>query len=145
MRIVVDASVSLKWVFDDEEHVEEAVALRDSAVFERSFEMFAPSLWVYEVANGLLVAVRRGRILMDVSEEALRHLLALGVRVADPEPADVYRCAFRYRISAYDAAYLALAEELDAVLFTGDGRFYTAVRELVPRVRWIGEFGKGKP
>ena len=32
-RVVVDASVSLKWALDDEEHVEQAVALRDAAIF----------------------------------------------------------------------------------------------------------------
>ncbi|ACX51410.1 PilT protein domain protein [Ammonifex degensii KC4] len=141
MRVVVDASVSLKWALDDEEHVEEAVALRDSAVFERRFEMFAPSLWVYEVANGLLVAVRRGRITLEAGEKALRYFLALGVHLADPEPVDIYRCAARYMISVYDAAYLALAEQLDAVLFTGDERLYAAVQKSVPRVKWIGEFG----
>ncbi len=61
-RAVVDASVSLKWALDDEDQVAQAVALRDAAVFERRFEMLAPSLWVYEVVNGVVVAVRRGRI-----------------------------------------------------------------------------------
>jgi hypothetical protein len=32
-RVVVDASVSLKWALNDEEYVEQAVALRDAAIF----------------------------------------------------------------------------------------------------------------
>jgi len=66
-RVVVDASVSLKWALNDEEYVEQAVALRDAAIFERRFQMFAPSLWLYEIVNGLRVAVRRGRIYRDRS------------------------------------------------------------------------------
>ncbi|GBD10243.1 tRNA(fMet)-specific endonuclease VapC [Candidatus Thermoflexus japonica] len=137
--VIVDASVSLKWALNDEEHGAQAVALRDAAVREHRFEMLAPSLWVYEVTNGLIVAVRRGRIDGATGERALRLLLALGVRLVDPAPVDVYREAGRYGIAAYDAAYLALARALDAPLWTGDGRFYQAVKE-DPLVRWIGDF-----
>lgn len=118
-RVVVDASVSLKWALDDESSVQQAVALRDAAIFEHRFQMFAPSLWVYEVSNGLRVAARRGRISPETGEKALRYLLALDVRLVNPDPIEVYRAAFRYDIATYDAAYIALAESLDAVLWTG--------------------------
>ena len=45
MRVVVDASVALKWVFDEPES-EAAVALRDE-------ELVAPALWLAEAANAL--------------------------------------------------------------------------------------------
>ena len=137
--VIVDASVSLKWALNDEEYVAQAVALRDAAVRERRFEMLAPSLWVYEVANGLIVAARRGRIGVATGERALRLILALGVRLVDPAPVDVYREAERHGIAAYDAAYLVLARALDAPLWTGNWRFYQAVQE-DPLARWIGEF-----
>ena len=137
--VIVDASVALKWALNDEEYVAQAVALRDAAVRERRFEMLAPSLWVYEVANGLNVAARRGRIDGATGEQALRLLLALGVRLVDPAPVDVYREAEQSGIAVYDAAYLALARALDAPLWTGDWRFYQAVQG-DPLVRWIGEF-----
>ncbi len=137
--VIVDASVALKWALNDEEYVAQAVALRDAAVRERRFEMLAPSLWVYEVANGLNVAARRGRIDGATGERALRLLLALGVRLVDPAPVDVYREAEQSGIAVYDAAYLALARALDAPLWTGDWQFYQAVQG-DPLVRWIGEF-----
>ena len=137
--VIVDASVSLKWALNDEEYVAQAVALRDAAVRERRFEMLAPSLWVYEVANGLIVAARRMRIDVTLGEEALRHILALGVRLVDPAPVDVYQEAERHGMAAYDATYLALARAVDAPLWTGDWRFYQAVQG-DPLVRWIGEF-----
>ncbi len=137
--VIVDASVSLKWALNDGEHVAQAVALRDAAVRERRFEMLAPSLWVYEIANGLIVAARRGCIDVATGEQALRLLLALGVRLVDPAPVETYRETERFGITAYDAAYLALARALDAPLWTGDRRFYQAVQG-DPLVRWIGEF-----
>jgi predicted nucleic acid-binding protein len=108
-RVVVDASVSLKWALNDEEYVEQAVALRDAAIFERRFQMFAPSL-------------------------------CLKVQLVDPDPLDIYRIACRYDIAAYDAAYFALSQLLNAVLWTGDQRLYAVLQKHTHLVRWIGEF-----
>ncbi len=138
--VVIDASVALKWALNDEEHVEQAVALRDAAVREQRFELLAPSLWVYEITNGLVVAVRRGRIDESMGEQALYHFLALGVRLVDPPPVEVYKEARRLDIAAYDAAYLALARALNVPVWTGDWRFYQAARGRTSVVRWIGDF-----
>jgi len=46
--------------------------------------------------------------------------------------------ARRFDRSAYDAAYLALAEAQGATLITGDLRLYSAVRDHLDWVRWIG-------
>lgn len=78
--LVVDASVSLKWVLDDEDAVVQAVALRDAAVAGQ-YDLIAPSLWLYEVTNALVVAARRGRVTLEVANQALTLLMALGVRL----------------------------------------------------------------
>lgn len=137
--VVVDASVSLKWALDDEESVSQAIALRDAALDGR-WRMVAPSLWVYEVMNGLLTAVRRQRLAASTGLQALGLLQAVGVRVADPEAKDVYEMACQYRVAAYNAAYLALAATLRADLWTGDRRLYEAVRDSAGFVRWIGDY-----
>jgi predicted nucleic acid-binding protein len=128
---VVDASVSLKWALDDEDAISEAAALRDEAI-RGQFEMVAPSLWLYEVVNGLVT--------QDAGRQALVHMLEISVRLADPEARDVYQTALRYGIAAYDAAYLALAEALRAPLWTGDRRLYEAVSPSTSFVRWIGDY-----
>jgi predicted nucleic acid-binding protein len=137
--IVVDASVSLKWTLNDEEAVDQAVALRDAAIGGR-FEMLAPSLWLYEVANGLVVATRRGRLAPDIGAQVFKHLLIIGVRLADPEAPDVYEQALYYGVAAYDAAYLALAQALGVPLWTGDRRFYDTIRDRSDLVHWIGDY-----
>lgn len=136
---VIDASVSLKWALDDEDGVTEAVALRDDAIAGR-FEMVAPSLWLYEITNGLVTAARRGRIAPDTGSQALASLLALGIRLVDPSADDVYRQSLDHQLAAYDAAYLALAVALSAQFWTGDRRFYAAVRDSVEGVHWIGDY-----
>jgi predicted nucleic acid-binding protein len=89
--------------------------------------MIAPSLWVYEIANALVMAVRRGRLAAEIGDQAFNYLLAVGVRLADPEPHQVYERATQFGLTAYDAAYVALSDALGAPLWTGDRRLYRAV------------------
>ena len=137
--VVVDASVSLKWVLDDEECVQEAVALRNDALHGQ-LTMVAPSLWSYEVSNGLSSAVRRHRLSVELGVAMLTGLLALNVRMIDPDPEDVYWQAVRCGIASYDAAYLALAKALAVPLWTGDRRLYATIGHVDETVHWIGTY-----
>jgi len=42
--------------------------------------------------------------------------------------------------SAYDAAYLALAEQLNADFLTGDERLYNAMKTRWKRVKFVGNY-----
>jgi predicted nucleic acid-binding protein len=123
---VVDASVALAWCFGDEtselaDHVLERLE-RDEAL--------APAMWPLEVANGLRTAERRGRLdLADLSH--VRELLvSLPVEVeAVPLGAalgEVTEIARRLDLTAYDAAYLALAARRGLALATVDDRLRRA-------------------
>ncbi len=116
-----------------------ALALRDAALAGR-LTMAAPSLWYYEVANGLVTAVRRGRLDAGTGGQALQLLLRLGVRLVDPTAGAVYHAALTDGVAAYEAAYLALATELAAPLWTGDRRLFERVGPREPRMRWVGDF-----
>ena len=48
--------------------------------------------------------------------------------------------ALRFDRSAYDAAYLALAETSEQPLITGDRRLYNAVHEHLDWVQWMGDY-----
>lgn len=141
MGAVVDASVSLKWLFDDEEGVLEAKALRDRYLADpANFPLFVPCLWRYEVANGLAAAVRRGRLERSLAREALADLMVLGIRMVDPEDLRVLDLALTHGISVYDAAYLAVAEETCTVLWTADKPIYHAVQGKRQDIHWIGDW-----
>lgn len=137
--IVVDASVSLKWVLDDEDCVDSATALRDDGLRGR-FRMVVPSLWHYEITNGVLVAVRRGRLPSTEGAQAVSSLLDLGLQSIDLKMDGCYQIADRYKVATYDAAYLTLSAALDAEFWTGDNRLYRAVSSTLPFVRWIGDY-----
>ncbi len=126
MPIVVDTSVTMAWCFDDE-GTDQSDAVLDRL---RQVEAAVPALWQLEVANVLLVAERRRRITEAQAVRFLDLLLRLPIRV-DISPTDttaVLAAGRRHNLSAYDAAYLVLAERLAAPLATLDDQLIAACR-----------------
>ena len=139
--VVVDASVALKWVLDDEVAIQSATRLRNDA-YELGIRMLAPSLWIYEVTNALAVARARGRIDPSQSRRALGLLRDAGVVLVDPEPDDCLETSAAHGISGYDAAYVALSEAVGADLWTGDRRLVERAGGTSSRVRWIDDYAQ---
>ena len=137
---VVDASVVLKWQFDDEEDVAQAVALRDDFYLHGTISLIAPQLLMYEVANGVAVALKRKRIARDKAIEAMSNLVALGVELRVVEPLPILELALQYDLAAYDSAYLALACAENCDLWTGDKTFYQTLKGKSLLVKWIGDY-----
>lgn len=115
-EVVLDASVVLKWFqTEGEGHIEAAQALRKS--FEAgTLRVLAPPLLWLEVAN---VAARR----WHWPEAQLGRLAAawpnLGFELIEPDLAVVAQWAAR-GLTAYDAAYVAVAKEAGVPLVTDD-------------------------
>lgn len=114
--IVLDASVLLKWFHtEDEPRVEEAKRLETR--FEAGeLSVLVPALLWLEVLN---VAARRLRWTREQLERLAARLGAIGFLVVEPELARVARWAAE-GLTAYDAAYLAVAEQTGAQLITDD-------------------------
>jgi predicted nucleic acid-binding protein len=139
-KAVVDASVVLKWQFDDEECISQAIALRDDFYLRGTIQVIAPQLLIFEIANGITVAARMKRISQDKAAEALNNLLALNVEIKIIEPLLILELSLRYRLSAYDAAYVALARAEKCELWTGDKAFYKIAKDEPLMVKWIGDY-----
>jgi len=121
VTVVVDASAALTWCFKDEARPD-----LDRLLYRiRDEGGHAPSLWRLEIANILVVAVRRGRLSEDRFARELPALLALPIdldrRCSGDGIADVVELARRHRLTVYDAAYLELAFRLDLPLASLDG------------------------
>ncbi|MBV8113669.1 MAG: type II toxin-antitoxin system VapC family toxin [Silvibacterium sp.] len=126
MPLVVDASLALAWALPDESS---AYADKVLAVVEAE-GLRVPELWACEVANGLAVAYLRKRITSADEDDFLTALSSLRIDVAHPVHAaaavrDGTAAAMRYRLTAYDAAYVDLAERERLMLATLD----TAMRK----------------
>ena len=58
---VVDASTCLKWIFEDEIYSNQSLSLQKDYL-SGIIVLIAPSLWSYEITNGIKSAVSRNRI-----------------------------------------------------------------------------------
>jgi predicted nucleic acid-binding protein len=143
-QVVVDASVALKWRLRDEEATAQADALLDDFLGGR-LKLSAPSLLDYELANALVVAVRRGRLQESAAGFALSGYREYSIIRFSFEQIEqlTFELATRYGRSAYDGAYLALARSLGVWFFTGDKRLYNSVGTELPWVKWIGDYNYG--
>ncbi|WP_029144718.1 type II toxin-antitoxin system VapC family toxin [Microbacterium luticocti] len=90
-------------------------------------DLHAPTLLDYEVPSALRGLVRRDEISTTRAVEALADFDALPIRRWNSAPALRARVfAMRHTITAYDAAYVALAEALGCPLLTRDVRLARA-------------------
>jgi predicted nucleic acid-binding protein len=110
VSLVLDASLTLSWYFEDE-RTPAVDAVLEQVVASGAL---VPPLWRIEVANGFQTAIRRKRIDRDFRDRAIRHLGLLPITV-DPR-SDTYvwttmlSLADRFGLTVYDAAYLELAQ-----------------------------------
>jgi predicted nucleic acid-binding protein len=137
--VIIDAGVVLRGFFPDEEGQAAAQAILHAYVQEE-IELQAPTLLPYELINAILQAVRRKRIDPAKGKEILTAYFDLGIRTVQVSWQRVFELACTYDRSAYDGAYLALAEETGSKLVTGDRRLYNAVKDHLPWVLWIGNY-----
>jgi predicted nucleic acid-binding protein len=138
-RLVIDASVALKWFLRDEKYGDRAIGLLDRFV-RGELDLAAPSLMVYEVINGLVIAQRRGRIAEERVLASISGFINLGITFVDVTglEARVLHFCRVYDRSAYDASYLAVAEQESLALVTGDERLYNSTKGKAGWVKWIG-------
>jgi len=120
--IIVDASVALKWVLDEED------SPLARALAERA--MAAPDLLWSECANGLWRWVRMGALPAPVAHERFAALRRAPVALTSAELLLERAVGLAIEIDhpIYDCLYLALALARGAQVVSADRRFATAVR-----------------
>lgn len=126
MSLVLDCSATIAWCFTSETTPEIEALFVDVAVNGA----FAPALWPLEVANVLMIGVRKQRLSPLRRSELLEELINLKIRI-DHEPSgqawrDMIRLADRHGLTAYDASYLELAVRRALPLATLDRRLRAA-------------------
>ncbi len=130
MSLVLDCSATLAWIYPDE--TTDAIRqVFDVIVADRCF---VPTLWKLEVANGLAIAVRRGRVTPGFRADALRILGLLSITQDGETRAYAWTTALqladRFGLTLYDAVYLELAQRLSVPLASLDTALRDAGRAL---------------
>jgi predicted nucleic acid-binding protein len=126
MPFVVDASVTLAWCFEDE------ATPQTETILDRLSDDTAmvPALWELEVCNVLLLGERRSRLTESQSARFVALLSQLPIHI-DPASVDmgaVLATGRRHALTAYDAAYLVLAEREGVPLATLDAKLRNAAQ-----------------
>jgi len=126
--LVVDASVCLKWIFDDEENREQALRLLRLYINDE-IALVAPDLWVYEVTNGIKSALLSRRVSYNKAKSLLKFLMTVKPNLFSMQQvmASCLANSYKFRISIYDSCYLTLAEENDTVLISGDKKLVMSI------------------
>jgi predicted nucleic acid-binding protein len=119
---IVDASVVLQWLLEEPSTGSKQIL---EGHLNGSEPLLAPELLNYEVGNVLATKVR---LTFDDAAEIFGNFLNLQIETYSLG-AEEYKTsldlAHRYRLTVYDASYLALALALDVLLVTADKKFAT--------------------
>ena len=122
MRLVIDASVAIKWILrdaPDEQDVPIALALLDE-IKARRHTLVQPSHWLPEIIS---VIVRRSPALVD---DTLEFSELLGVEIATNKLMFKRAAELSHRLKhhLFDTLYHAVALECGATLVTADERYF---------------------
>lgn len=125
--IVLDASAAIDWLLQTSagHHIEKRI-------YSDNETLHAPHLLDLEVTQVLRRLTLRGVISGHRADEAVRDLLDLRI-TRYPHVVLLPRIwQLRHNFSAYDAAYIVLAEKLRAPLVTRDARLASASGHAAP-------------
>ncbi len=123
--LVVDCSVLVSQLFEEADADAASEALRAHA-------LHAPALLPFEFAN-VARSKSRGGAPPDRAQQALSQFEGLRIELHPVPVPPLHALALRTGLSAYDAAYLWLAAELDAPLATFDQRLGEAAARYLSR------------
>jgi predicted nucleic acid-binding protein len=128
-RFVLDASVAVAWCFEDE-----ATKFTESVLdlLSAGAEALVPAIWPVEVANALLNAERRKRILLAQVTALLQRIAGLPIAVLAIDAPRAFEhilpVARQQSLSGNDAAYLELALRQGLPLATLDEQLRRAAK-----------------
>ena len=130
MDWVIDSSIALAWALPDETS-KEAERFLSRILVGNIF--WVPALWWYEMANALLMAQRRKRLTEAERIRLIELYRKLPIQTDIILDSDIigrfHTLAIEYNLSAYDTAYLELAQRRGLGLATIDRQLRSAAQK----------------
>ena len=141
---VIDASVAVKLVIDEEyTSVSRALFV---AFEDRGVARIAPPLLPFEITNALHKRVASAEMTAQAAIQGFHSLASYKIEIHTIDALHEQALELAYRMgmgASYDAHYLALALARDCDLWTADGSFFRAARQLSDKVLWLADFNPG--
>lgn len=127
IELVVDASVAVKWLLDEEDS-----GKAEALLSEFAFNLLAPDFIYHEVANAIWKNIKFGNLLPENGLKAINYFLNFTqlqtINSNDISAMALDMCIrFNHR-SIYDFIYVSLAKQLNSVCITADKELYKKLR-----------------
>ena len=136
-RLVVDASVAVKWVLP------EPYSELASRLLREDLELWAPDLIWAEVGNIVWKRWKKGEIPPDTARFILQVFPGFDFQVYPSESLveTAWEIAHGFDRSLYDSLYVALAIHHECSVVTADRRLYNGIKGVSPGfpILWIDE------
>jgi predicted nucleic acid-binding protein len=142
MTIVVDSNIFIALTLIDEPFHTQATQML-SVWLSTNTLLVAPHLFKSEITAVLRKAVYQERITHYQGDGFLNYILGYPVTFYEDVALLKHSYELAYQLNrprAYDTQYLALSERLACDFWTADERFYNAVKDKFPRVKWLGNW-----
>jgi predicted nucleic acid-binding protein len=129
VSLILDASMTVAWLFTDERSETSQTVLRRVA----AEGAWVPSLWRLEIANVLRNAVRRQRCDEGYADRSLQRLGRLPITVDSETELHAWgptlQLSRKHDLTSYDAAYLELAIRRKQPLASRDAALIDAAKD----------------
>ena len=138
--VVVDASVAVKWLIEEEDS-DRAISLARLWAGD-GIQPVAPYLMPFEVSNALHRRVTAGEMEVDEAASLMDQLSSMDIELHHPRNLQGRALHLANQLGqrmTYDAHYLALADALGCDFWTADHQFYRVARPTARNIRWIRE------
>jgi predicted nucleic acid-binding protein len=141
IRVVVDASVAVKWFLPEE------FSMAARMLLAADYQLLAPDLLWAELGNVLWKRQRRGELEQRTATQLLQDFSRLPIEfhAAERWSEAALELAMRQGVSVYDGLYLVLAVGNECRVVTADRRLYEACQSgaLAQAVSWVEEIDGG--
>jgi predicted nucleic acid-binding protein len=127
--VVIDAFVALSWVLPAED-TDQALSLRNHTLDNPQTILLVPPTFWYEVTNVLWVATRRQRLNNHDALKALDLLIDFEFTMWFAELENCLNLSLNHNLAVYDTAYLDIAIDQQATLWTMDQRLKKVAESL---------------
>lgn len=138
--VVVDASVGVKWFFEEELSEK---ALDCLGMFDKNkLNIVVPEIFYSEIASACWKRARKKSITIERAIRAQDRLMSFSFeKYSDRELSDVALTnALQFGISVYDGLYLALAEVYFSPLITADKALFNKCKGKFDFIEYLGDF-----
>ncbi|MDO8638219.1 MAG: type II toxin-antitoxin system VapC family toxin [Candidatus Daviesbacteria bacterium] len=117
-KLVIDASFALAFILPDEYNPEVNNYFNQFKAV--TIQFISSPLLMFEVTNGLLLALKRNHVNKKYCEERLEELSNYKIEIEKIDFTETFSLAQKHNLTCYDASYLYLAQSQNLPLLTLD-------------------------